>query len=71
MAAGVTVLVMSVVVSVLMGMSGRLVAVLVAVMSMRRRFVGVFMVVFVPGMAAHRSSLPALFFSYFNSPFSS
>lgn len=65
MAAGVTVLVMSVVVGVLMGMSGRLVAVLVAVMTMRRRFVSVFMFMFVLGMAAHGSSLLSLCFLLF------
>jgi len=49
--------VMPVVVSVLMGMHHGLVAVLMAVMAMRARFVLVLMLMLVLRMAAHKSSL--------------
>jgi hypothetical protein len=51
------VLVMPVAMGVLMGMSGRLVAVLVPVVAMRRRGVRVLMLMLVLVMAAHRPSL--------------
>ena len=51
------VLVMPVVVGVLMGMHHGLMAVLMAIVAMRNRFVLVLMVMLVLGMAAHRSSL--------------
>jgi len=57
MAAGVPVLVMPLAVDVLMGMSRRLVAVLVAVMGMSRRVMGVLMLMLVLVMAAHGSAL--------------
>lgn len=56
-AAGVAVLVMPIIMGVLMRMTGGLVAVLMAIMSMGRRFVGVFMLMFVFVMAAHDTSL--------------
>ncbi len=46
-----------IIVDVLMGMSHRLVAVLVAVMAMRRHIVGVLMLMLVLIMAAHGSTL--------------
>ena len=57
MAAGVLVLMMPLAVNMLMGMSRRLVAVLVAVMRMRRPLMGVLMLMLVFIMAAHLSSL--------------
>lgn len=57
MAAGMAVLVMPIVVGVLMGVGGSLVGMFMAIMSMRRRFVGVFMLMFILVMAAHDSSL--------------
>jgi hypothetical protein len=67
MAAGVPVLVMPIVVSVLMGMSHGLVAVLMPVMGMGLRVMGVLMLMFVLVVAAHGSSLlSTLFFINFN-----
>ena len=57
MAAGMPVLVMPVVVGVLMGMSGRFVAVLMPVVAMSRRIVRVLMLMLVLVMTAHGSSL--------------
>jgi hypothetical protein len=57
MTAGMPMLMMPVVVDVLMGMSGCLVAMLMAVVGMRHRFVRVLMFMLVLAMAAHRPSL--------------
>jgi hypothetical protein len=62
MATGVPVLMMPLAMDVLMGMSRRLVAVLVAVMGMSRRLVGVLMLMLVLIMAAHISSLLSCLF---------
>ena len=64
-AAVVTMFVMSVGVSVLVSMSGSLMAVLVAIVSMRCHFVGMFVLMFVLGMAAHSPSLLSLYFLSF------
>jgi len=61
-AAGVPVLMMSLAVDVLMGMSHRLVAVLVAVMGMSSRLMGVLMLMLVLVVAAHFASLLSVLF---------
>jgi hypothetical protein len=66
MAAGVPVLMMPIVMGVLMGMGGSLVAVLMPVMAMRRLVVLVLMLMLVLVMAAHQSSLLSDYSNYFN-----
>lgn len=61
MAALVVVLVMSFAVNMLMNMSLGIMAVLMAVMGMRHRFVSVLMLVLVFIVAAHQSSLLSYF----------
>ena len=65
MAAGVSVRMMPVVVGVLVRMSLGLMAVLMAVMGMRCRFVGVLMLMLVFIVAAHQSLLLSSYFYKF------